>query len=416
MSEPLPLAGIRVVEFTHMVMGPTCGMILADLGAEVIKIEPLAGDNTRKLLGSGAGFFALFNRNKKSIAVDVKAAAGREIVLKLVAGADIFSENFKAGTMDRLGFGPAALRTLNPRLIYVSHKGFLPGPYDHRTALDEVVQMMGGLAYMTGPKGQPLRAGSSVNDIMGGMFGAIGALAALHQRDKLHTGTGAGREVQSALFENNVFLVAQHMMQFAVTGQAAAPMPSRISAWGVYDVFTVQGGEQIFLAAVSDSQWAVFCTKFAFDDLQADTRLNTNNQRVQSREWLLPILRERLAPFSAQELGRRFEAAGLPYAPITRPQDLFDDPHLLATGALAPMTVPADASSAGHEVHTRTALLPLTIDGERLQVRQGPPGLSEHGAALLAELGYSAAQVAQLLSDGVVRAGASPQRVGPAAP
>ena len=416
MSEPLPLAGIRVVEFTHMAMGPTCGMILADLGAEVIKIEPLAGDNTRKLLGSGAGFFALFNRNKKSIAVDVKAAAGREIVLKLVAGADIFSENFKAGTMDRLGFGPAALRTLNPRLIYVSHKGFLPGPYDHRTALDEVVQMMGGLAYMTGPKGQPLRAGSSVNDIMGGMFGAIGALAALHQRDKLHTGTGAGREVQSALFENNVFLVAQHMMQFAVTGQAAAPMPSRISAWGVYDVFTVQGGEQIFLAAVSDSQWAVFCTKFAFDDLQADTRLNTNNQRVQSREWLLPILRERLAPFSAQELGRRFEAAGLPYAPITRPQDLFDDPHLLATGALAPMTVPADASSAGHEVHTRTALLPLTIDGERLQVRQGPPGLSEHGAALLAELGYSAAQVAQLLSDGVVRAGASPQRVGPAAP
>ena len=416
MSEPLPLAGIRVVEFTHMVMGPTCGMILADLGAEVIKIEPLAGDNTRKLLGSGAGFFALFNRNKKSLALDVKTAAGREIVLKLVAGADIFSENFKAGTMDRLGFGPAALRTLNPRLIYVSHKGFLPGPYDHRTALDEVVQMMGGLAYMTGPKGQPLRAGSSVNDIMGGMFGAIGALAALHQRDKLHTGTGAGREVQSALFENNVFLVAQHMMQFAVTGQAAAPMPSRISAWGVYDVFTVQGGEQIFLAAVSDSQWAVFCTKFAFDDLQADTRLNTNNQRVQSREWLLPILRERLAPFSAQELGRRFEAAGLPYAPITRPQDLFDDPHLLATGALAPMTVPADASSAGHEVHTRTALLPLTIDGERLQVRQGPPGLSEHGAALLAELGYSAAQVAQLLSDGVVRAGASPQRVGPAAP
>ena len=399
---PLPLAGVRVVEFTHMVMGPTCGMILADLGAEVIKIEPLAGDNTRKLLGSGAGFFAMFNRNKKSLAVDVKMAAGREIVLKLVAGADIFSENFKAGTMDQLGFGPAALRTLNPRLICVSHKGFLPGPYDHRTALDEVVQMMGGLAYMTGPEGRPLRAGSSVNDIMGGMFGAIGALAALQQRDNGKTGTGRGVEVQSALFENNVFLVAQHMMQFAVTGQAAAPMPSRISAWGVYDVFTVQGGEQIFLAAVSDTQWAVFCAEFGFDDLKADTRLNTNNQRVQSRAWLMPILRERLAPFSAQELSRRFEAVGLPFAPITRPQDLFDDPHLLATGGLAPMKVPADASGAGRELHTRTALLPLAIDGARLQVRQGPPGLGEHGAALLASLGYGEYQIEELVAQGVV--------------
>ena len=402
MTEPLPLAGIRVVEFTHMVMGPTCGLILADLGAEVIKIEPLVGDNTRQLIGSGAGFFAMFNRNKKSLAVDVKDARGREIVLKLVAGADIFSENFKGGTMDKLGFGAVALRSLNPRLIHVSHKGFLPGPYDHRTALDEVVQMMGGLAYMTGPEGRPLRAGSSVNDIMGGMFGAIGALAALQQRDNAKTGTGRGQEVQSALFENNVFLVAQHMMQFAVTGKAAAPMPSRISAWGVYDVFTVQGGEQIFLAAVSDTQWAVFCTEFGFDDLKADARLATNNRRVQSRDWLMPLLRERLAPFAAQELGRRFEAVGLPFAPITRPQDLFDDPHLLATGGLAAMTVPADASGAGRELQTRTALLPLAIDGERLQVRQGPPGLGEHGTALLAELGYSAGQINELVTQGVV--------------
>jgi crotonobetainyl-CoA:carnitine CoA-transferase CaiB-like acyl-CoA transferase len=332
----------------------------------------------------------------------VKDPRGREIVLKLVAGADVFSENFKAGTMDKLGLGVAALRKLNPRLICVSHKGFLPGPYDHRTALDEVVQMMGGLAYMTGPEGRPLRAGSSVNDIMGGMFGAIGALAALQQRDNARTGTGRGHEVSSALFENNVFLVAQHMMQFAVTGRAAAPMPSRISAWGVYDVFSVAGGEQIFLAAVSDTQWAVFCAEFGFDDLKADARLTTNNQRVQSRDWLLPLLRERMAPFSAQELGRRFESVGLPYAPITRPQDLFDDPHLLATGGLAPMTVPADASGAGHELHTRTALLPLAIDGERLQVRQGPPGLGEHGTSLLSELGYDPAQIVQLQADAVV--------------
>ncbi|MGM9486308.1 CaiB/BaiF CoA transferase family protein [Ideonella sp. YS5] len=397
-AQALPLAGLRVVEFTHMVMGPTCGMILADLGAEVIKVEPLAGDNTRRLLGSGAGFFGLFNRNKKSLAVDVKDPRGREIVLKLVAGADVFSENFKGGTMDRLGFGHEALSRLNPRLVYVSHKGFLPGPYEHRTALDEVVQMMGGLAYMTGPEGRPLRAGASVNDIMGGMFGAIGALAALAAREK----TGRGQEVQSALFENNVFLVAQHMMQFAVTGHAAAPMPSRISAWALYDVFTVLGGEQIFLAAVSDGQWAAMCKEFGFDDLKADARLASNNARVQAREWLLPLLRERFAGHPAAELAARFERVGLPYAPITRPQDLFDDPHLAATGGLAPVTLPADASGAGSPVDTRVALLPLTLDGERLPLRTSPPALGEHTESLLRGLGYSAGEIAQLREDAVV--------------
>ncbi|WP_394787200.1 CaiB/BaiF CoA transferase family protein, partial [Rhodoferax sp.] len=287
MSEPntLPYAGIRVVEFTHMVMGPTCGMVLADLGAEVIKVEPIGhgreGDATRKLIGSGAGFFPLFNRNKKSLALDLQTPEGKEAVLKLIATADIVSENFKPGTMQKLGLDYATLKTLNPRLIYISHKGFLPGPYDHRTALDEVVQMMGGLAYMTGRPGDPLRAGSSVNDIMGGMFGAIGAMAALAQREQ----TGQGQEVQSALFENNVFLVAQHMMQFAVTGKAADPMPGRISAWAVYDVFTVKDGEQIFLAVVSDTQWAVFCDAFGFTDLKSDPRLASNNDRVRARDW-----------------------------------------------------------------------------------------------------------------------------------
>lgn len=397
----LPLAGIRVVEFTHMVMGPTCGMILGDLGADVIKIEPIAGDNTRRLLGSGAGFFPMFNRNKKSLAVDVKDPRGREIVLKLVAGADVFSENFKSGTMDKLGFGASALAALNPRLVYVTHKGFLPGPYEHRTALDEVVQMMGGLAYMTGPEGRPLRAGASVNDIMGGMFGVIGALAALAQRDHATRGTGRGQEVQSALFENNVLLVAQHMMQFAVTGKPAAPMPSRISAWGIYDVFTVAHGEQVFLAVVSDTQWAVFCDSFGFADLKADARLASNNQRVQSRDWLMPLLRERLATRTAAELGAAFEANGLPYAPITRPEDLMDDPHLLATGGLAPMHLPDGRATA-------VPLLPLTLDGQRPGVRLDPPRLGEHTEALLGELGYAADTIESLRRDGVVGAGSSP--------
>jgi crotonobetainyl-CoA:carnitine CoA-transferase CaiB-like acyl-CoA transferase len=390
-SKSLPLAGVRVVEFTHMVMGPTCGMVLGDLGAEVIKVEPLTGDNTRKLLGSGAGFYPLFNRNKKSIAVDMKSAQGREVVLKLVATADIVSENFKTETMQKLGLDYATLSKLDPRLIYVSHKGFLPGPYDHRTALDEVVQMMGGLAYMTGRPGDPLRAGSSVNDIMGGIFGAVGAMAALMQRGQ----TGKGQEVQSALFENNIFLVAQHMLQFAVTGKAAAPMPERISPWGIYDVFKVKGEEQIFLAVVGDGQWKTFCEAFGYADLAADERIASNNGRVLAREWLIPLLRERLTAHNSAELSTVFEQHGLPFAPITDPQYLFDDPHLNATGGLAPMELPDGRA-------TKVPLLPLALDGQRLGLRLDPPKLGEHTDVLLRSLGYSAEQVAGLHTDGVV--------------
>ena len=399
----LPLSGIRVVEFTHMVMGPTCGMVLGDLGAEVIKVEPLGGDSTRKLLGSGAGFYPLFNRNKKSLAIDLHSEKGREVVHRLIATADIVSENFKTSTMHKLGLDYAALRQRDPRLIYVSHKGFLPGPYDHRTALDEVVQMMGGLAYMTGRPGDPLRAGSSVNDIMGGMFGAIGAMAALMQRQQ----TGLGQEVESALFENNVFLVAQHMMQFATTGKAADPMPQKISPWGVYDVFSVKDQEQIFLAVVSDTQWAIFCQAFCFADLQRDARLSSNNLRVLARHWLIPLLRERLADTPASELAALFEANGLPFAPITDPQHLFDDPHLNATGGLAPMTLPD-----GRE--TRVPLLPLKLDGERLALRLDPPKLDEHGTELLLSLGYSVDEVAAMRDEGVLLA-KSPMPVADAA-
>ena len=388
-EKTLPYAGLRVVEFTHMVMGPTCGLVLADLGAEVIKVEPPTGDNTRRLLGSGAGFYPLFNRNKKSLVLDLQTPEGREAVLKLIDTADVVSENFKAGTMEKLGLDYESLRARNPRLIYVSHKGFLPGPYDHRTALDEVVQMMGGLAYMTGRPGDPLRAGSSVNDIMGGLFGAIGVMAALAERER----TGLGQQVQSALFENNVFLVAQHMMQYAVTGKPAAPMPARISAWGIYDVFQVQGGEQIFLAVVSDTQWAIFCRAFGLADLQADARLSTNNGRVRERDWLIPQLRERLAQHSRAELAAVFEREGLPFAPITAPHELLDDPHLQATGGLAPIALP-DGERAGQTA--ATALLPLSLGGERLGVRCDPPRLGQDSAALLAELGYDATTAARL--------------------
>jgi crotonobetainyl-CoA:carnitine CoA-transferase CaiB-like acyl-CoA transferase len=385
----LPLQGLRVVEFTHMVMGPTCGLILGDLGAEVIKVEPIEGDRTRHLLGSGAGFFPMFNRNKKSIRINLQHPDGAAVARQLCGTADVVAENFKPGSMAKYGLDHASLSATNPRLIYASLKGFLPGPYEHRTALDEVVQMMGGLAYMTGRPGDPLRAGTSVNDIMGGMFGAIGILGALIQRGI----TGRGQEVQSALFENNVFLVGQHMLQYAITGVAAEPMPNRISAWGVYDVFTVKDGEQIFLAAVSDPQWATFCELFGFADLQADPRYATNNDRVRERPGLLPVLRERLQGFSAAELAERFERVGLPYAPIAKPEDLFDDPHLKATGGLADVRL-TDGERAGQTA--AAALLPFTLDGRRLGVRLHPPAQGQDTDKLLAQLGHSPQDIARL--------------------
>jgi len=380
-SAPQPLAGLRVVEFTHMVMGPTCGMVLGDMGAEVIKVEPIDGDRTRHLLGAGAGFFPMFNRNKKSIAIDLHMPEGAEAARRIAASADVVAENFKPGTMPKYGLDYPSLAARNPRLIYVSHKGFLPGPYEHRTALDEVVQMMGGLAYMTGRPGDPLRAGTSLNDIMGGMFGAIGVLGALIQRGV----TGKGMEVQSALFENNVFLVGQHMLQYAMTGRAPAPMPARDNPWAVYDVFTVRDGEQIFLAAVSDAQWKTFCTLLDFADLAADPSLATNNQRVQVRPALLATLRKRLATRSAAELADMFERAGLPFAPIRRPEELFDDPHLAATGGLAEVVLP-DGARAGQKV--RTTLFPLTLDGARLPVRLDPPPLGAHTREVMRSVGY----------------------------
>lgn len=378
-----------------MVMGPTCGMVLADLGAEVIKVEPVEGDRTRHLLGAGAGFFPMFNRNKKSIALDLRRPEGLEVARKLAASADVVAQNFKPGVMTKYGLDYAALSQLNPRLIYVNHTGFLPGPYEHRTALDEVVQMMGGLAYMTGRPGDPLRAGTSVNDIMGGMFGAIGAMAALMQRGI----TGRGQEVDSALFENNVFLVGQHMMQYAVTGQPAAPMPERISSWALYDVFSVKDGEQIFLAAVSDAQWITFCNALGFADLKADPQLATNNDRVRQRATMLPELRQRLAAYSAAELTVIFEKNGLPFAPILRPDQLFDDPHLNATGGLADITLP-DGERAGQTA--RTTLFPLRMDGQRLGVRLQPPVLGQHTAEIMEELGYTGEQVQALQAQGAV--------------
>ncbi|KJK20940.1 CoA-transferase [Burkholderiaceae bacterium 16] len=371
----LPLAGVRVVEFTHMVMGPTCGMILADLGAEVIKVEPPGGDKTRNLPGLGIGFFRSFNRNKKSVVIDITTPEGQATAAELVGQCDVLLENFRPGLMEKCRLDYATLSARFPGLIYVSHKGFLPGPYENRLALDEVVQMMGGLSYMTGPKGRPLRAGTSVNDIMGGMFGAIGVMAALRERDR----TGRGQEVQSALFENCVFLSSQHMQQFSMTGDPPPPMPSRVSAWSVYDVFTLAGGEQLFIGAVSDKQFNILCDVLQRPDLAADPELATNAMRVAVRPALLERLGAILKDHRVEELSPKLEAAGIPYAPIMRPEQLLDDPHLRASGGLVPMQTEDGGT-------TDVVLLPLLMGGRRPGVRMPLPGIGEHNDEILSGL------------------------------
>ncbi|MFN7176235.1 MAG: CaiB/BaiF CoA transferase family protein [Thermaurantiacus sp.] len=385
-----PLAGIRVVEFTHMVMGPAAGQILADLGAEVVKVEPIGGDPTRRLVGSGAGYFPMYNRGKKSICLDLKSDSGREVAVRLAASGDILVENYRPGAIDRLGLGWETLREVNPRLIHVSEKGFLSGPYEARTALDEVAQMMGGLAYMTGPPGRPLRAGASVIDVTGGMFSVIGALAALHARER----TGQGSRVQAALFETTVYLVGQHMAQKAVTGKAAAPMPARISAWAIYDVFETRD-DPVFVGVVTDALWQKFCALFGLDDLWANEEWRTNNARVAARDAILPVVRARLAEFTAAELVARLEGSGLPFAPIGRPEDLFHDPHLLASGGLAPVTLPDGQQ-------TLLPLIPVELDGTRPSSDGSLANPGADTAAILAGLGYTMADAEALQAAGAV--------------
>ena len=391
MAHRLPLAGVRVVEFCHVVMGPTCGLILADLGAEVIKVEPLDGDHTRKLVASGAGFFPTYNRNKKSIAVDLKSPQGREAVLKLIASADVVIENFRPGAMDKLGFGYDDVKRLNSDVVYCSLKGFLPGPYDHRTGLDEVVQMMGGLAYMTGGRYGPLRAGASVNDVMGGMFGAIAILAALNQRHA----TGEGQYVQSALFENNAFLMAQHMMEGLMTRKPVTPMPDRIRAWALYDNFKTSDGELVFVGVVTDTQWKIFCEAFGLEELLADPALKTNPQRVEARPRIVPIVTAIFGQMTKQALMDKCEQLGLPFAPIAKPEDLFDDPHLNASGGLTPVTL-----LNGEK--TKVPVLPIEMDGQRFGTRLDVPGVGEHTREVLAGLGYDGKAIDRMVAEQVV--------------
>jgi crotonobetainyl-CoA:carnitine CoA-transferase CaiB-like acyl-CoA transferase len=387
-----PLAGLRVIEFSQMVMGPCCGLILADLGAEVIKIEPLPrGDRTRYLPGLAAGFFAAFNRNKKSVAVNMKSQPGLALVRRLIAASDIVIENFKPGMMAGFGLDYASLKKLNERLIFCSLKGFLPGPYEHRTALDEMVQMMGGLAFMTGLPGRPMRAGASVNDIMGAMFGVIAIQGAVRERER----TGRGQEVQAALFENNVFLMAQAMLAEATTGEVSEPWSVKDRPWPVYDLFTTKDGTQLFFGLIGDGQWKDFCIEFGKPEWLSDPRLQTNKDRSAARPWMLPIVTAMIESRPVDELTPIFERLALPFAPVRKPGDLVDDPHLQASGGLLDITLPNGKAA-------KVPALPVTFDGARAAQHGGIPTVGADTRSVLRAINMSDVEIADLFRSQIV--------------
>ncbi len=393
-SAALPLAGIRVLEFCHTIMGPSAGLILADLGADVIKIEPVNGDHTRRLYGFAAGFFATFNRNKRSFAVDLKSEAGRALLHRLAQTADVLLENYAPGTMDRLGCGYEALSKLNPRLIYCALKGFLSGPYEHRPALDEVVQFMAGLAYMTGPPGRPLRAGASVVDIMGGMFAVIGVQAALRERER----TGRGQMVKSALYESTSFLMMQHMAGEVVTGKPMPPMPSRDGAWAIYEPFTTADGEQIFVGLTSNGQWQRFCEHFGRADLLQNPAYKTNEDRVRERPAIRPVVAEIVSRHELAALAAVFDRIDIPFAPVAKPGDLFDDPQLNAGGRMLDIAFPENRRA-------KLPRLPLELGAHDFALRRQAPGIGEHTSEILAELGLASEEIGKLAKNRVIVAG-----------
>ncbi len=375
-----------------MIMGPATGMTLADLGAEVIKVEPVDGDRTRRLKSAGIGYFPVFNRNKQSFAVDLKSAEGQKLVRELAAKADILLENFRDDSLLQYGLDYDSLSRANPRLIYVSLKGFLSGPYRNRTALDEVVQMMGGLAYVNGGENRPQRAAASVNDILGGQFGVIGALSALYERDR----TGKGKHIRSGLFETNLLLVAQFITQFELTGVPPTPMGAkREPPWGVYDLFDTSDGGRIFVAVVSDAQWKTFAAQFMPAGWAGDARLFSAIDREAARPWVVPAVAEVLKQWTMADLCAALEKANLSYAPVNQPHDLLKDPHLTQGGALMPTVLP------GGE-HISTPALPLEMNGQKVGKRSDPPKVGEHTVAILKSLGLDDESIALLRANGKI--------------
>jgi crotonobetainyl-CoA:carnitine CoA-transferase CaiB-like acyl-CoA transferase len=397
MTGALPLDGLRVLELGHIIAGPSAGLLLADLGADVIKVErPGDGDQSRTMPAGTSANFHFLNRNKRSIAIDLKGSAeGRALFVRLASASDVVIDNFAHGAVEALGLGYDVLARANPGLIYLALKGFLPGPYEARPFLDELAQMSAGLAFMTGPRGQPLRAGASIVDVGAAAYGVVAVLAALHQRAR----TGAGQKITSGLYETTVFWVGQWLAQHAATGEPSVPMPEirqgTRMGWGVYQLFTASDGEQIFIGITSNGHWERFCTEFGLADLLADERLADNAKRVAARNWLPGRIAQEMRRHTSAELSERLERARVPFAPLRRPDQLVDDPHLNAAGQFVATPLPGRGTA-------KLPKLPVRSTAFELGLRRPAPHLGEHTREVLEELGLTPDEIDALASRRII--------------
>jgi crotonobetainyl-CoA:carnitine CoA-transferase CaiB-like acyl-CoA transferase len=371
-------------------------MLLADMGADVVRVEsPDGGDPFRT---SNEAMFTYLNRNKRAIAINLKSNSGRSAFLELVRSADVVLDNFAPGVVERLGLSFQELSEVNPRIIYLSLKGFLPGPYGGRPLLDELAQMMGGLAFMTGPPGRPLRAGAAVVDLGGAAYGVIGVLGAIIQREE----TGRGQNVKTGLFETVVYWNGQHMADAAASGLHSVPFPERAQAnrlgWGVYDLFDTSDERMVFVGVTSDAHWRRFCVALNLPELADDPNLRTNALRMTSRNWLIPRLQECISAIDANELQRRLDEAGVPFAPVNRPDELADDSHLNESGQLLESPVSSDR-------HAKLPKPPFTSSEYDITLRRPAPGLGEHTREILHSAGFSESDILALAAEGSIGLG-----------
>lgn len=395
-ERPGLLDGIRVLELGHIVAGPTASLILAELGADVIKVErPGSGDQARFSRGN-QGYFLAFNASKRSVALDLKAPRSLTAFFRLLETADVLIDNYAPGVLERIGLGYAEMAKVNPGIIHCEIKGFLRGPYENRNLLDEPAQMMGGLAYMTGPPGMPLRAGASIVDISGALFGVVGILAALLRREK----KGQAGAIRVGLFETVVFLMSQHIAKAGITGELPPPMTERgvgqDLGWGIYRIFETKDHRHVFIGVTSDSQWENFCREFGLSELWNEEGLRRNAGRRKEFARLTAHTEALVWEYTFAEIVEKLEHANIPHAPVNTPVDLFQHHHLRERKHLTALTAPDGTASP-------IPGLPLEFDGLSPVAQKDPPKLGEHTAELLRELGYSDGEAAEIIGNGIER-------------
>lgn len=390
-----PISDITVVELGHIVAGPFCGMILADLGADVIKVErPATGDMLRDSSELGNSTFDYLNRNKSSVTIDLKSEEGSAVFKRLIDEADVVVENFGPQATDRLGIGYDDLSKDREGLIYCSIKGFTPGPYEEYPALDPIAESLSGLMSVTGREDMPpVRSGTSIADMAAAMYAVIAILGALRHREQ----TGEGAHLYSGLFESTVSLMGYWLAYTETYGKVPKPLGASHMNWSPYEVFRGIDGTWVFIGPAGQAQWERMCHSLSLDDLLEDPRFETLADRRQHNEELIDILRDRLSGYSSTEIVERLREVDVPVAPVNDIDDVLQDPHLDEIGMLQKI-----ATTEGDGDEIRVPRYPIFSDGHEHAPLRSPPALGEQTEAILSELGFADDEIESLRTADVI--------------